>query len=434
MRLIAIGIAALAPIACLGQVQPASAGQAPAGQAAGGQPSSRAEAIERERAAKQATLTPEELPKPEKMVRQLQEQRILEKLTEGYKGWRPIAGGLATGSGFAFGTEYANHNIGNGSMELRGTAQVSTRLWQKYAGTLLFPQSFGKRLISAVNLTHRNYNSLDYYGPGNRSTRGGRTNYRLEDTALQGIAIARPEKRLRAGAMMGYVWTNVGRGRRADVTSTEQVYSEAQAPGLHLQSDFFRYGLVAQYDRRDNPLGPKTGGNYVVQWVRYQDQTRSIYSFNRYDIDMQEYVGFFNNLRRLAFRARATFTDPVGSSVVPFYMRPTVGGSDDVRGYRQYRFNDSNSLILNAEYRWEIFSGMDGALFYDAGKVMSRGGHLGLSQMKGAAGFGLRANIRNQTFLRFDVGFSREGFMIWFKFNDAFSSQRFGTGAFQPLY
>jgi hypothetical protein len=54
--------------------------------------------------------------------------------------------------------------------------------------------------------------------------------------------------------------------------------------------------------------------------------------------------------------------------------------------------------------------------------------------MKGSAGFGLRANIRNQTFLRLDVGFSREGFMIWFKFNDAFNSQKFGTGAFQPLY
>jgi outer membrane protein assembly factor BamA len=428
-RFIAIGIAALAAIYCQAQVAPPDAKPVSAGQ-----PASRAEAIERERAAKQATLTPEELPKPERMVRQFQDQRILEKLAEGYKGWRAVAGGLATGSGFAVGTEYTNHNLGNGYMELRATGQISTRLWQKYAGTLLFPQSFGKRLISAVNLTHHNYNSLDYYGPGNYSTRGGRTNYRLEDTTWQGVAIARPEKRLRAGAMMGYVWTNVGPGRRADISSTERVYSEAQAPGLNLQSNFFRYGMLAQYDRRDNPLGPKTGGNYVVQWLRYQDQTRSLYSFNRYDIDMQEYVGLFNNTRRLAFRAHATLTDPVGTNAVPFYMRPTVGGSDDVRGYRQYRFNGSNSLILNAEYRWEIFSGMDGALFYDAGKVMQRGGHLGLSQMRGSAGFGLRANIRNQTFLRFDVGFSREGFMIWFKFNDAFNSQRFGTGAFQPLY
>ncbi len=395
---------------------------------------SRAESIERERAAKAATLAPETLPKPEQFAKRFQDERILERLLEGYKGWRAIGGGLATGSGFAVGTEYANPNLGAGYMEFRASAQLSTRLWQKYGASLLFPNSFGRRLNSGVNFTHRNYNSLDYYGPGMGSTQGGRSNYRLEDTSVQGITVMRPEKRLRAGFMMGYLWTNIGPGKRAGIISTDRAFSESQAPGIHQQSDFLRYGALAQYDLRDNPQGPKTGGNYIIQWVRYHDQSRSLYSFNRYDIDFQQYIGFFNNLRRIALRARGTFTDPVGSTAIPFYMRPTVGGSDDLRGYRHYRFNDPNALVLNAEYRWEIFSGLDGALFYDAGKVMPRAGHLALSQMKGSAGFGLRANVRNQTFLRLDVGFSREGFMIWFKFNDAFNSQRFGTGAFQPLY
>lgn len=397
-------------------------------------PASRVETIERERAAKAATLAPEALPKPEYFIKRFQDERILERLMEGYKGWRAFGGGLATGSGFAVGSEYANPNLGAGYMEFRASAQLSTRLWQKYSSSLLFPNSFGRRLNSGVNVTHRNYNSLDYYGPGMDSARGSRSNYRLEDTSAQGITVMRPEKRLRAGLMMGYLWTNVGPGKRAGITSTDRAFNETQAPGVHHQSDFLRYGTLVQYDLRDNPNGPKTGGNYIVQWVRYQDQSRSVHSFNRYDIDFQQYLGFVNHLRRLALRARATFTDPVAASTVPFYMRPTVGGSDDLRGYRHYRFNDPNALILNAEYRWEIFSGLDGALFYDAGKVMPRASHLALSQMKGSAGFGLRANIRNQTFLRLDVGFSREGFMIWFKFNDAFNSQKFGTGAFQPLY
>lgn len=396
--------------------------------------SSRAETIERERSAKAATLTPEALPRPEQFLKRIQDERILERITEGYKGWRAIAGGMATGSGFALGTEYSYTNLGKGYMEFHTSAQVSTRLWQKYSVSLLFPDSMGRRRNAVLNFTHRNYNSLDYYGPGMKSARGGRSNYRLEDSSLQAVNIMRPDKRLRAGFMAGYLWTNVGPGKRAGIISTDRVYSEAVAPGIQAQSDFLRYGITAQLDLRDNPNGPKSGGNYVVQWVRYKDQTRGIYSFNRYDVDFQQYFGFFNNLRRIALRARGTFTDPVGHSVIPFYMRPTVGGSDDLRGYRQYRFNDPNALVLNAEYRWEIFSGLDGALFYDAGKVMDRGSHLALSQMKGAAGFGLRANVRNQTFIRFDVGFSREGFMIWFKFNDAYNSTRFGTGAFQPLY
>ena len=33
------------------------------------------------------------------------------------------------------------------------------------------------------------------------------------------------------------------------------------------------------------------------------------------------------------------------------------------------RFRDDNLLLLQAEYRWEIFTALDGAIFYDAGKV-----------------------------------------------------------------
>ena len=38
-------------------------------------------------------------------------------------------------------------------------------------------------------------------------------------------------------------------------------------------------------------------------------------------------------------------------------MLPTIGGSDDVRGFEDFRFRDRNAVVLNAEYRWEAFSG-----------------------------------------------------------------------------
>ena len=33
-----------------------------------------------------------------------------------------------------------------------------------------------------------------------------------------------------------------------------------------------------------------------------------------------------------------------------------------------------------------------------------------------------------------DVGFSREGFQVWFKFNDAFRTRRFGASRQVPMY
>ena len=57
---------------------------------------------------------------------------------------------------------------------------------------------------------------------------------------------------------------------------------------------------------------------------------------------------------------------------IPFYMQPSLGGSEDLRGYRPFRFRGDNLLAMNAEYRWEVFSGLDMAVFADAGKVFTR--------------------------------------------------------------
>jgi len=101
-------------------------------------------------------------------------------------------------------------------------------------------------------------------------------------------------------------------------------------------------------------------------------------------------------------------------------MQPRLGGSDDLRGFRPFRFYDDNLLIANVEYRWETFSGLDMALFADAGKVFSRHADWNFHNLEASAGFGLRFNVVNNVFLRLDVGFSHEGFQVWVKFNNIF--------------
>ena len=57
---------------------------------------------------------------------------------------------------------------------------------------------------------------------------------------------------------------------------------------------------------------------------------------------------------------------------VPFFLLPTLGGNDTLRGFRAYRFRGPHSILLQGEYRWEIWSAFEAALFYDAGKVAMR--------------------------------------------------------------
>ena len=82
----------------------------------------------------------------------------------------------------------------------------------------------------------------------------------------------------------------------------------------------------------------------------------------------------------------------------------------------RYRFYDENAILFNAEYRWEITTGFDMALFADAGKVFNRPGDISLSNLETSAGFGFRFKNREKVVGRLDTGFSREGVRVWFRF------------------
>jgi hypothetical protein len=68
---------------------------------------------------------------------------------------------------------------------------------------------------------------------------------------------------------------------------------------------------------------------------------------------------------------------------------------------------------MNLEYRWEAFSGLDMAIFGDAGKVASRRRDVNLKDLESDVGFGFRFNTIKSVFLRIDVGFSHEGARVF---------------------
>jgi outer membrane protein assembly factor BamA len=397
-------------------------------------PDSRAEEIQRARQARAAKLVPEQTSKAEEFLRRFKDQKYLERFAAGYNGLRVKLGGLVTGGGFALGPEYLREDLFRGNIRFRSAAQISFRNYQRLDAELNFPKLAANHAFLDFYAVHHNYPGVQYYGPGPDSARTGRTAYRLEDTAADATFGVVPVRGLKIGTSAGGLWMNIGPGTDNRFASTELVYSPAQAPGIDRQTNFFRFGTFAQLDYRDNPKGPKAGGNYVIQYSRYEDIDLGLHDFNRIEIELQQHVPFFNRTRRFALRAKTVLTDTAAGQEVPFYLRPVVGGSDDLRGFRPFRFVDRNSLVLNGEYRWEIFSGLDGALFVDGGKVFARRGQLNFANLEGSAGFGLRFNARNQTFLRVDAGFSHEGFQVWFKFNDLFSQRPFGTSSTQPVF
>ena len=384
------------------------------------QEESRAAEIEAQQDAKAASVKPDLPNKIERGLIEFERRALLDRISEGIGGFRARVGGLVPGSGFAMGPEYRRTDLAGGSVTIRASAVTSFKAYRKFDFQIALPKIDGGRFFAEFNGVHHDYPGLSYYGSGPDSRKTGRTDFRLEDTAFDLTLGVRPVRHFTAGASAGYLLNNIGPGTDSRYASTELVYAPAQSPGIDHQVNFLRTGGFVQYDWRDNPGGPRRGGNYFAQFGDYRDRTLGLADFRRLDIEGQQYFSLLNQRRVIALRARSALTFHDSSQPIPFYMQPTLGGSEDLRGYRPFRFHDDNLFVANAEYRWEVFSGLDMALFADAGKVFARRSQFDLAHLETDLGFGFRFNVRNQTFLRLDVGFSHEGFQVWVKFNKVF--------------
>ncbi len=385
----------------------------------------RSQEIEDERRKKAAALVPDDVSKPEKVLRDFKDKKILERINAGFNGIRVKVGGLATGGGFALGPEYFRDDLATGRITARGAYQMTFNGWSKADLQFNFLMKKGSPVWAQFYAVRHNYNSLNYYGPGPDSSKNGRSNYRLEDVAVDGtLGTSFAGRKVVLAASGGYLRVNVGPGQDDRFVSSEVIYNEATTPGITNQPSFFRGGGYVEFDTTDVRTGPRSGTYVGANYSHYFDRETGRYSFDRLDLDLQQYIPLFNKRRVIALRNRTSSAWAGTGKVVPFYMQPVVGGSDHLRGFRPYRFYDNSAMTWNAEYRWEVFAGMDMALFYDAAAVAPRIKDLSFRNLETSWGFGFRGNARNSVFLRLDVGFSHEGWQIWFKFNDAFFPRR----------
>jgi outer membrane protein assembly factor BamA len=208
----------------------------------------------------------------------------------------------------------------------------------------------------------------------------------------------------------------LGDGRRIGT-----LFDEQTAPGLSTQPDFLRYELFADLNYREPRGNPRRGGRYALTLERFDDRDSDRYSFRRVEADLQQYFSMLNDRRVLALHALVSASDADTGREVPFYFQRTLGGPDDLRGFRRFRFRDSHMLLLQAEYRWEIFTAVDGAIFYDAGKVAPRLEDLTFSDLESDYGIGFRFGTINGVFLRVEGAFgSREGKHFILRFGHVF--------------
>ena len=330
----------------------------------------------------------------------------------------PILGGLPADSGLAAGFELLRYRT-LGPFDVRARFIGSLKKYEHAELSLEYPPPATHDFFSEVGLRYRNYPQEDFWGLGPDSEENRRSNYRLEDLWLTAIAGLHFRSGLRIAGILGLIEANVGPGKDRRYPSTERVFADSEAPALAVTPDYWRGGVRLDYDRRDNRNDPASGDIASFEWTRFSDRTPGDFSFNRYELEYRRFFSLSPS-RRVAGRVRLILTDKTPGHEIPFFLQPSIGGTDTVRGLKQYRFRSGNSVLLNVEYRQAWLGFLEAVAFGDAGRVADRASDLNLEELRVSAGAGARVRLGGRVFFGVDVGFSNEGHALWFRSGHTF--------------
>jgi hypothetical protein len=168
-------------------------------------------------------------------------------------------------------------------------------------------------------------------------------------------------------------------------------------------------GVGIIYDSRKNALNARQGFFGELAYLDYKPAWGSTYRFQNTNFDLRYYQPIGKS-QVLAWQGFGQFM----SGTVPFNQLALLGNETIMRGYYPGRFRDRAYVATQVEYRFLPFpfsKRLGAAAFMAVGTVGPTPGKLDFSKLLPAGGAGIRYFLfpKKDIFLRFDVGFTREG-------------------------
>lgn len=385
------------------------------------EPQTRQADLLRQRQEKADSTSAPEPNRLEGLVQSIEDGSLLRTYLLAPNGFHLRFAGIANGGGFAAGPAYKAWRVLGGHADALAFVQASTKRYWAAEASLDFPRLASGRAFGRAYASTRYLAQEDYYGAGPASQLEDRVSFGYREAGYGGSVGVKPVSWLAVSGGVAWLDPDVRRGEDDRYPSIGETFDDTTAPGLAEQPAFNLYRASVDVDYAELRGNPRSGGRYRLTQTWYDDRDAGRYAFARTDLELWQYVGFMYDRRVLALHALVSTSTPRAGRTVPFYLQPTLGGSNSLRGFREFRFRDAHLLLLQAEYRWEIFSALDGAIFYDAGKVASRREDLDVHDLEQDWGFGFRFGTNRGVFLRIDSAFgSGEGARYYVKFGHVF--------------
>jgi hypothetical protein len=271
-------------------------------------------------------------------------------------------------------------------------------------------------------------NRISYYGLGQNTTTT-HTLYGMSEAIVGGNVVWPVSTRFNL-SLLGEAngrFSSIRASHQTGEISIEQTNNETSAPGLSNQPGYAQFGQGIRF--RPNLVNGYVRLDYSAtfqEWVA----SNSTFSFRRFRADLSHEFPLYRSTRSLlprefngpdtcssdpnalscppvsrnlegsfGFRLLYTSSYTSAGSVVPFYLDPTIGGSDLngttlLPSYADYRFRGPNMLVVRGSFEHSIYKWPIGAKFMvDGGRVALRPGVLGFNHLAHsyAAGLTVRA-------------------------------------------
>lgn len=362
----------------------------------------RAEAIRQEQAEKVQHLEPPRRNAAERVIDRLEDWGLIAGAPRGVYPW---VGSIYPGGGFGGGAGVRKALGDDGAVNVFGGYSIGT--YARAQADLELPTFARNRAQLTLSGRYVDAPDVRYFGVGNSSSSGAESRFGYTPRSVGARLDIDGGRYFSFGGGVDYLDIETSTGRTAP--SIEQRFSRANTPGLGIPGfTYVNSTARAVFDWR-KPLGYSgRGGSYRVQFDDYRERDDDLYSFQSVEAEVLQLFPVLRANWVIALRGLATVTDLDDTSVVPFFMLPSLGGGSTLRGYPDFRFRDRNRLVMNAELRWTPARFMDMALFYDTGKVAARREDLDFEDLKDSYGIGMRIIGMEGYVLRVEVAHSRE--------------------------
>jgi hypothetical protein len=267
---------------------------------------------------------------------------------------------------------------------------------------------FDQRHIHAtLEVQHYDLSQLNFDGLGSSSSRANETVYALQTTSAGASLVVPVPRGFFVTTSLEGLWANPGGVPGESIASIGQIFSEGTAPALNTSTAYLAYGAGAIWEY---PLAPRLFGYRSVvstQFRMFHEASGAPFSFRRFDATwIQSYalpplksrrnfsLGTFSLISRLVESVA-----PAGNNI-PFYLQPTLGGTDITNqavlpSYADYRFRAPNAEVFQTEYERAIKDPLGLVLFYDVGKVALTRSDLAFDHMPHSFGVGIAVRVGN---------------------------------------